>query len=547
MDEAKLIRFPAQAVARYRELGYWGQRTIGDEFRKQARRHPQREALVTLERRLTYAELDAASDRVAARLAALGLRQGDAIMLQVGNTAETIEALYGMLKLGAIPVCSLVPFGHHEIDAIARIVAARAHLVQADIPNADLVQFSREVREAVPSVEFTLTIRGDTADAHRIDAGPAGEIPPGPSDPDSVAVFQLSGGTTGTPKVIPRGHAEYWYYGRATAERFGYTADERLAQFLPIVHNSGMHAGLFAGHSAGATVVLGPTWKADIVVEMLERERVTMLATLTSLMQAAADDRHLVAAIAKLKRVGLAVPAVPPELFDKLTAAGVQVVQFFGMSEGFACSMPTDAPLEMRRETVGYPISPADEFKVVDPESGLPRPDGETGELCVRGPYTLHGYYDAAEHNARAFTPDGFLRTGDLVSVLEVGGQRCLRIEGRHKDLVSRGGEKINASEIEELLLTLPGVRDAALVAAPDARLGERPLAFLVTERAAVSLDDVRRLMSARGVARYKWPEFVELIDELPRTPIGKVNKVALRAEARQRLASDAPAGRKEA
>jgi 2,3-dihydroxybenzoate-AMP ligase len=543
IESSKVTPFPPDVVARYRADGYWGSRTIGAELRQMAARHPDVEALVTQERRLTYSELDARTDAIAQRLLDLGLRAGDPVILQVGNTAETVEALYAMIKMGAVPVCSLVPFGHHEIDAIADIVGARAHLVQADLGGRDLVAFAREVRDVVPTMELVLTIRGEGKGADRIDDAKPLDSPPGDfgvDDADAVAVMQLSGGTTGTPKAIPRLHAEYWYNGRATAERFGIRAGDRVAHFLPIVHNAGIHAALFPAHSVGATLVLGTTWTPTTVLEILRDERVTHFGTMTSLIASIADDPVFAAATQHVRRLSLAMPAVPGELFDSLTAKGLTVCQFFGMSEGFGTSMASDAAEEMRRETVGFPFSEADEVVVLDPSTDLPVEEGGVGELCVRGPYTLRGYYNAPEHNAAAFTADGFLRTGDMVRPVVIDGHTCLQVAGRKKDLISRGGEKINASEIENLLVQIPTVQSAALVGMADPRLGERACAFLVTEDdSRFQLDVVKDFLSARGVAKYKWPERLEFIGALPVTAVGKVSKVTLRELLDQRLAEN--------
>lgn len=545
LHDSRFVPHPPDVARRYRAAGYWGSMTIGDEFRAVAAAQPDAEALVTDERRLTYAELDARSDAIAARLAETGLRPGDPVIMQAGNTAETIESFYALLKMGAVPVCTLIPFGHHEIDAIARITGARAHLVQADLPDRDLAAFAAETRDAVPGMELILTIRGAAAGARsmRIDDADAPDgprartAPGGDRDPDEIAILQLSGGTTGTPKAIPRLHAEYWYYGRATGQRFGFGPGDRVAHFMPVMHNAGIHMSLFGAHSAGATLVLGSHWEPQYVLDMVSRERITHLATLTTLISSICDDPRYEEATATVRRLSLALPAVPPDLFAKLTAKGTTVCQFFGMGEGFACSAPTDASATMRRETVGYPLSPGDEFRVVDPDTGADVPGGEAGELCVRGPYTLRGYFNAAEHNARAFTRDGFLRTGDLVTVRHIDGQPCLRIEGRHKDLISRGGEKINAAEVEELLLGIRGVAAAALVAMPDARLGERACAFVVPgPLGCPSLTEIRELLRARGVAKFKWPERLETIGELPVTAVGKVSKAQLRAELARRL-----------
>jgi non-ribosomal peptide synthetase component E (peptide arylation enzyme) len=174
-------------------------------------------------------------------------------------------------------------------------------------------------------------------------------------------------------------------------------------------------------------------------------------------------------------------------------------------------------------------MSSADEYLLVDPDGEGTVSTGESGELCVRGPYTLRGYYNSNEHNSRVFTPDGFLRTGDVVRVIDIDGHPCLQIEGRSKDLISRGGEKINASEIEEVLVGHPAIKSAALVAMPDPRLGERACAFLVVEGEQPSLADLQLFLEDHGVAKYKWPERLEFLDELPLTGVGKVAKKQLR------------------
>lgn len=524
-----MVPFPSEFVARYSEAGLWGDLTIPDEFRKVAAGHPDTEAVVASDRRVSYAELDARSDAVAARLVDVGLAAGDPVILQIGNTVETVEALYALMKMGAIPICSLVPFGQHELAAIAEITGARAHLIQPDIPGRDLAGLSAELRRIHPSVEFTLTVRGEAEGGIRIDDAPDAGPPTYTGDPEDIAMMQLSGGTTGMPKVIPRLHAEYWYNGVATQERWGLDPGDRLGHLMPVVHNAGVHASLLPCHSVGATLVLGATWTPDLVMAMLETQGLTHLGSLTSLAMDMAGNTAFLAATAKLKRLNLAIPAVPDDLFEIFKANGVPVFQFFGMGEGFCCGQPLDASEEMRRSTVGYPMSPADEYLLLDPDGESTVEAGESGELCVRGPYTLRGYYNSREHNARVFTPDGFLRTGDVVRFIDIDGHSCLQVEGRSKDLISRGGEKINASEVEEVLIGHPAIKAAALVAMPDQRLGERACVFVVVEGEPPTLADLRDFLESKGVAKYKWPERLELIDDLPVTGVGKVSKKQLR------------------
>jgi 2,3-dihydroxybenzoate-AMP ligase len=180
-----------------------------------------------------------------------------------------------------------------------------------------------------------------------------------------------------------------------------------------------------------------------------------------------------------------------------------------------------------------------DEFRILEPGTEQELPDGTTGELCCRGPYTIPGYLDSAQYNARAFTSDGFYRTGDLASVLTYDGRRYLSIDGRLKDVISRGGEKVNAEEVEGLLLHHPAIEEAAVVAMPDARLGERACAFVVAREEEVTLDAIREHLAALGVAKFKWPERLEWVSQLPRSNVGKVDKRTLRERAAELVSTD--------
>lgn len=222
-----------------------------------------------------------------------------------------------------------------------------------------------------------------------------------------------------------------------------------------------------------------------------------------------------------------------PSLARRITVVlGARVVQLFGMAEGLlTCTRPDD-PDEVILGTQGRPVSPLDELLVVD-EHDRPVPAGECGELWTRGPYTLRGYYRAPEHNARAFTADGWFRTGDLVR-LRLDGN--MTVEGRRKDLVNRGGEKVSAEEVENLARALLPVRDAAVVPLPDPQSGERVCLVLVPAAGVPppGLVEVRARFVEHGVALYKVPEQVEVMAELPLTAIGKIDKKVVRAHLTQ-------------
>ena len=488
---------------------------------------------------MTFAGLDRRTDQIAAGLLALGLGPGDPILFQVTNRLHSIVAWYGVLKAGLIPVATLAAHRRHEISQVSARTGAVAHLVEADAPGFDLVAFARQHQAGFPAIRQVLTAGARAAgpgltrledlgrDADPAAARQAVEAVQAGLDPDDVAVFQLSGGTTGVPKVIGRRHAEYWYNARAYASRLGWDEQTRVAHLIPIIHNAGIVCGVHAPHSVGACLLLG-TPDAAASLPLLISEQVTDILVGHAHYDAVAD--HGVESLAgSVRRMVLSGTKVPPELFSKIEALGVWSGQLFGMAEGFFALTEISAPRQARLATVGTPMSELDEFRILGPGSEDELPDGVTGELCCRGPYTLPGYFDAAGHNAVAFTTDGFYRTGDLATVVTVDGIRYLSIDGRIKDVINRGGEKINAEEVELLLLRHPAVRQAAVVAMPDPRLGERSCAYLVTGERPVSLDEIREHLAALGVAKFKWPERVEWLGELPRSNIGKVDKKVLR------------------
>ena len=544
----RLVRYPGDLAGRYRQAGLWGTRTIAGELHAVAAAHPQREAVVAPDGRLTYRELDERTDVLAAGLAGLGLVPGDPVLFQVTNRLGAVVAWYGVLKAGLVPVCTLAAHRGHEIGEISRRVGAVAHLVEAGTRGFDLVSFAAGQQHGHPTLRHVLVLggAGDTAGT-AIEPLGAGTDPRAARttveeiqrgiDPDDVAVFQLSGGTTGVPKVIPRLHAEYWYNAAAYARSWGWSPDTRVAHLIPVIHNAGIVCAVHGPHSVGGCLVLGP---ADLAVSLplMAAERATHVLLGHGHFEAVAEPAFAAAA-ASLTQVVLSGTKVPPALFDELERRGLWSGQLFGMGEGMFLTTRPGTPREARATTVGTPLSPMDEIRILEPGAGTELPDGEVGELCCRGPYTLRGYFDAAGHNARAFTPDGFYRTGDLAAVREIGGQRYVSIEGRLKDVISRGGEKINAEEVELLLLRHPRIAAAAAVAMPDPRLGERTCAYLVVQGEPLTLAEIQQHFARLQVAKFKWPERVELLGEMPRTLVGKTDKKRLRSDIAAKIAAE--------
>jgi len=220
---------------------------------------------------------------------------------------------------------------------------------------------------------------------------------------------------------------------------------------------------------------------------------------------------------------------------------GVRTVPFFGMTEGMICFGAPEDSAELRHETVGYAICAADAFRIVEPHSEIELPVGQVGELIIRGPYTIHGYLHAPERNQEAFTSTGFYRTGDLMSKVMVDGKPCLRFHGRLKDVIDRGGEKINCEDVERHLLLSSHITAAAVVPMPDPEYGQKACAYIVPNPVdyPLQLQEVREHLQQVGLAKFKWPERLELVESLPLTTSGKPDKAPLRERIKAKVLSE--------
>jgi 2,3-dihydroxybenzoate-AMP ligase len=545
------VPFPPERAEQYRRDGLWTGETLGDALRSAARAHPDRTALVTVETRLTHAELDELSESFAAGLlATTALRPGDRVVFQLGNEAETVVAYYGCVKAGIVPVCTLPQHGEREIGLLAEHTGARGHLVQADFRNRDLVGAGTKLQRATAGLDTLIVLRGTAPDtAHAYDAIlAAGRTPDARAalaavaiDPDGLVVLQLSGGTTGLPKVAPRRHEEYVYNSRVWAQALELTERSVLLHPLPIMHNAGTAAALQPVHLVGGACVVAPVGDPGPVLELIAAERVDVLpvvppAVAIRLLEHPRARHTDLSSVARFV-IGGQRPSV--DLIERLERElGIRALQMFGMAEGMFLYTPPDAPDHARLHTVGTPVSPFDEVRVLDVAGEEEVPDGTLGELACRGPYTIPGYHRAAQHNATTFTADGFYRTGDLVTRHVLDGRAYYSIDGRIKDVINRGAEKIHAEEVEELLVRHPDVRNAALVAMPDPVLGERICAYLVLAEGAATptVASTGAFLLDQGLAKFKLPERIEVVPAFPLTNVGKVSKKDLRADVHQKI-----------
>ncbi|AHG18886.1 enterobactin synthase subunit E [Chania multitudinisentens RB-25] len=521
--------WPEDFARRYRERGYWIDQPLTEILSRQADNDAI--ALIDAQRSLSYRELQQLSDNLAAALLRRGLQAGDTALVQLGNVVEFYVVFFALLKIGVVPVNALFSHQRSELNAYASqiqpvlLIADREHsLFMQD----DFLTIFREQHPSLRVVGLRNQPDGEHALAAWLAEGSSG-FTPAPTAADRVAFFQLSGGSTGTPKLIPRTHNDYYYSIRRSVEICRFDNATRYLCALPVAHNYPMSSPGVLGVLYGAgLVVFAADPAAAQCFKLIEQYQITVTAlvppAVTLWLQAIEEwgSHHQLASL-QLLQVGGA--KLGETLAARIrTEIGCQLQQVFGMAEGLVNYTLLDDDDWHILTTQGTPMSPDDELWVAD-EQGNPLPAGETGRLMTRGPYTFRGYYQSPAHNAEAFDENGFYCSGDLISLTTDG---YVQVQGRQKDQINRGGEKIAAEEIENLLLRHPEVINAALVSMPDTLMGEKSCAFIVAHN-AVKPVVLRRHLREQGVAEFKLPDRFIQVELLPLTPVGKVDKKHLR------------------
>jgi 2,3-dihydroxybenzoate---[aryl-carrier protein] ligase len=518
--------WPGQAAERYRRHGWWTGEVLGSLLREPARRDPDRIAVVAGGRRFSYGELDARADTLAAGLVERGLGPGQRVVVQLPNSVDFVLVCIALFRIGALPVLALPAHRRAEISYLCQYSRATALVVPDSAPGIDFSALARSVLPEAPTVREVF-VAGEAAEFTALDevSATARELPE--PDPSDVAFFLLSGGTTGMPKLIPRTHDDYAFQLRATAAEMGFDANGCYLAVVPVAHNAALGCpGVLGALRAGGRAVLAGSPSPDEVFGLVRAEQVTLTTVMPSILPLWTDTAEAFGADLSAVTIEVGGASLAPEVARRVRPAlGATLSHWFGMAEGVLCfTRPGDGD-EAAATSQGRPLCPDDEYRVVD-AAGREVPPGTTGELQARGPCTLRGYYDAAADNARAFTPDGFLRTGDEVRIDTAGR---LVVTGRLKDIVNRGGEKISCDEVEAHLNAHPAVRAVAVVAMPDRVLGERSHAVVVPSGPAPKLAELRAFLTERGLAAFKLPDRLHVMASLPQTGVGKLDRRAVR------------------
>ncbi len=544
------LEFPKRSQdqsEKYEKKRWWLGLTLGDMLDRVADVFPAREAVVDDRMRITFAELRERVDRLAAGLMRLGIKQGECVLLQLPNWGEYVYSYFALQRIGAVPVLLISGYKQLEVSHLGKLTEATAWIVPTSYRKIDYASFLNDVRSFNPQLKQVISVRasgstpGFTSSlealmAQPVTAGEREELAKRRPNPADAAHIMPSGGTTGMPKGIPRTHNDYICNVEYMHKSWEMNPLDVALIVVPVGHNLALLnvvGSIFFGYKL---VLLDSTKPTDICAS-IQAEKVTYMPTVPSLMRRILEQPELgnynLTSLKKISAGG--EPSTPELIRDLYKKLGCTYVNEFGMSEGLLCRTSLIDDIETICTTVGKPCCPYDEVRILDGH-GREVPLGSDGELATRGPCIFSGYLKNPEENAKSFTSDGFFRTGDQARIDEAG---YLRITGRIKDLIIRGGENVTPSQVEDLLCQLPEVADAAVIGMPDRELGEKVCAYVrVAPGATTDLGKIRAFMEGKGASKLLIPEYLVVVETIPLTQAGKHDKKALREDLKGRMAS---------
>ncbi len=526
------IRYDEAQAAVWRAAGIWRNSTTGQQARRRAETMPERTCVLEGETSLTYAEALQRGEALAAGLWQLGLRPGDVISYQIPNWHEAVALNLAASLLGLVinPIVSI--YREHEVRIILSDSRAKAVVVPGIYRNFDYPAMMQRLSADLPDLKHSIVLRGTPAPGQlafeEVVAG--GPTPAWPEvAPQSVRMLLYTSGTTGRPKGVLHTHETLNRAMQQSFSLWGGREGEAVIMPSPIGHVTGYSYGLDMPFSLGTLSILMERWNAEEAVTLIDRHKVGMTIGATPfLAELVAAAERLGSRLPSLRAFACGGAEIPPSLIRRANALlqNGRAFRAYGSSEapmvtqGFVGPGEEDLAADTDGKIVDF------EVKIVD-DAGRRLPDGTEGEILVRGPALMCGYANSAD-TAEAFDPEGYFRTGDIGYLCAHDG---IVITGRKKDLIIRGGENLSAKEIEDELHRYPGVRSAAAISMPHARLGETVCAIVEADAdAGVTLEALHAFLAQQGLARQKFPEHLEIVTELPRTASGKVRKDVLRA-----------------
>ena len=535
--------FTNEEIDNFVNKGFWHDVTVCDCLDRNVEKFPNKLAVVDDTTEVTWKGLQEKTNRLAVQLKSLGVEYGDFFVLQLLNMVEFFYMYFALNRIGAIPVMCLPRHRRLEIDHEIGLHEAKGLCIPSEGGKFDYVGMVEEIRQDHSYLKIFLTTGGQARQgwysleelvkegAERDYA--ADDLDPFKPNPNDICTELLSGGTTGVPKGIPRTHNDYlcgWdYVGRVA----GYTDDSVGLVAIPAAHNAPMENVSGPLIFRGGTIVLSGSPKPESHFHLVEKYGIThtlIIPVQIIYWMEAYPELSKKYDLSSLKVVAAGGQKVRPELVEWcIETLGVDFVNTFGMAEGPQLSNRWDSPKEVKMYTVGRPIinDPEVQIRLVD-DNNKEVKQGQVGEMVMKGPLTFKGYFRAEEENKKTFDEQGFMHTGDLMSIREDGSYV---VEGRKKDTILRGGENVYPERIEDRLKEHPKVANCAAIGMPDPRLGERLCAIVEPIKGEkINSEEIIDFLKKEGISLFELPERVEIVGGWPLTAVNKIDKRRLRA-----------------
>jgi len=529
---AKPIRYTTEMYANYKENGYWKSETPSDIWNRNAKNYPDKEAIVDSRTRLTWQQANQWIDRLALGFLELGFQKDELIVLQLPNSVELCLLLVALERAGMLCLPLLRTWRHRDMEYALKRVEAAGVVIPWKFRAFDYFQMIQEIQPRLPKLRRVF-VAGDAVPEGATAIQDMAEQPlekkyspeyleKTKCKAEEFSLILPTGGTTGFPKFVENPIFAIMCRDRACVKNLKITSDDVIGALSPTAGGSNARA-YFGAPLAGAKIAMLDHYTAQNALEFIEKERITITplvpAQLAMMTQHPDFEKYDLSSLRFVLTMGAPLPVELAVAVEK--KIGCPIVPNYGSVDcAAACMGSIDTPAEIRLHTVGKPYAGA-EIKLID-DNGKPLPSGRvSGEILIRGPGGASGYFRDPEATSQAWTPDGWYKTGDLGAFTDNGD---LMIVGRKKNVIIRGGQNIYPVEIENLLITHPDILHASIVKMPHPVMGEKACAFVVLKPDnAFNFDEMTSFLAGKGVAPYKLPERLEIVDTLPFSADGKV------------------------
>lgn len=540
--------YDQKAAELFDKRRWWLGITLGDMFDRASELYPEREALVGGSKRYTWAQLRSLVDNMAYNLIQQGFKPGETILLQLPNYPEFVISYFAIQKAGLVMVLLTVNHTAREITHLANLTQPKGWILPDRYRKTDFLPLVEQVKRENPAQENVILLGeespkdylrfNDLLEAQAGDREIRSALERSHPDPGDVCQILPSGGTTGLPKGAPRTHRDYICNIEYKSRAWDLNVTDTCLVAATVGHNLALLVCVTGAVFQGAKqVMLDSTYPQDFC-QIVQDEKITCTGLVPTLISRIVNfERIEDYDLSSLKKIYVGAANSPPELVRTVEEKmGARYINAFGMVEGpLSQSRPWDT-VEVRQGTIGHPCCPYDDFVTLD-EDGNQTPVGMEGELAAKGPGIFTGYLKNPEANKKEFTPGGYFRTGDLATIDENGN---IRITGRIKDIIIRGGENIAARDVEDLISSHSKVEYVAVVGMPDPDLGEQICAYVKTPHGVeLTHEDIVHHLEGLEASKILFPARTEVVNEIPLTAAGKADKKILKKDIEEKLQAE--------